>query len=113
MRGSLPHNSFGAYLDPLPSPQVFSTTGLEVVTQTRVEHLPETEKHKQKSINPLQDFLGAAQDHSQSRQAIEAPPKATPTPAAEGVRLTMQEYFTEPSDKNEYDGKRVCSMRGL
>lgn len=90
-------------------PQVFSTTGLEVVTQTRVEHLPETEKHKHKSINPLQDFLGAAQDHVQDTPTIEAPPKPTPIPdGKEGVQLTMQEYFTEPVDKSEYDGEWVC-----
>lgn len=94
-----------------PTPQVFSTAGLEVVTQTRVEHLPETEKHKHRSINPLQDFMGAAQDHTQNTPAIEAPPKTTPIPDAkdtEEVRLTMQEYFTEPVDKDVYDGERVC-----
>ena len=87
--------------------QVFSTTGLEIVTQTRVEHLPETEKHKQRSINPLQDFLGATEDHVQNVPAIEAPPKTQPTPSDTGIRLTMLEYFTEPSDKKEYDGEAV------
>ena len=89
----------------IPS-QVFDSMGLEVVTQTRVEHLPESERNKHHSINPLQDFLGAAQDHSVP--AVEATPKATPTPAkAKKVqpRLTMVEYFTAPKDKKEYDGK--------
>lgn len=88
--------------------QVFGSTGLEIVTQTRVEHLPETEKHKQRSINPLQDFLGAAQDHSAGVPAIEAPPKpTTPTAEAKPVpsHLTMEEYFTEPLNKENYDGE--------
>ncbi len=88
--------------------QVFGSTGLEIVTQTRVEHLPETEKHKQRSINPLQDFLGAAQDHSSGTPAIEAPPKST-TPTAEAKpipsHLTMEEYFTAPVNKEDYDGE--------
>jgi hypothetical protein len=79
-----------------------------------VEHLPETDKHKHKSINPLQDFLGAAQDHAQSMPAIEAPPTVTPLPDVQdtGVRLTMQEYFTEPQDKSKYDGKKGCAFYG-
>lgn len=87
---------------------MFGSTGLEIVTQTRVEHLPETEKHKQRSINPLQDFLGAAQDQSEGRPAIEAPPKpTTPTEKAKPMQplLTMEEYFTAPTNKDEYDGK--------
>ena len=71
-----------------------------------MEHLPETEKHKHRSINPLQDFLGAAQDHTQNTPAIEPPLKATPMPEAnDAARLTMQEYFTEPQDKDQYDGE--------
>lgn len=86
---------------------MFGSSGLEIVTNTRVEHLPEAEKHKQRSINPLQDFLGAAQDHADNvPPAIEAPPKATPSLSVEDKtsRLTMEEYFTEPVDKKEYDG---------
>ena len=80
------------------------------MTQTRVEHLPETEKHKQRSINPLQDFLGAAQDQAGTTPAIEAPPKpATPTTteAKSTIRpqLTMEEYFTKPTNKEDYDGE--------
>ena len=89
------------------------------MTNTRVEHLPETEKKKHKSINPLQDFLGAAHDHAQSNNlpAIEAPPTSSQSKstsedggAEEGgastkPRLSLEEYFTEPKDKSEYDGK--------
>ncbi len=88
------------------------------MTHTRVEHLPETDKKKHKSINPLQDFLGAAHDHAQSNNlpAIEAPPTSSQSKsdnsggAEEGgasnkPRLSLEEYFTEPKDKTEYDGK--------
>lgn len=88
------------------------------MTNTRVEHLPETEKKKHKRINPLQDFLGAAHDHAQSNNlpAIEAPPNSSPSGggsdggAEEGgasnkPHLSLEEYFTEPEDKTEYDGK--------
>ena len=70
-----------------------------------MEHLPETEKHKHKSINPLQDFLGAAQDHT---SAIEAPPSTPLTPSSPAVAqpgLTMEEYFTKPKKEEEYDGE--------
>lgn len=91
------------------------------MTNTRVEHLPETEKKKHKSINPLHDFLGAAHDHAQSNNfpAIE-PPNNTDGKEDEGgasikPRLSMEEYFTEPKDKKEYDGgcitiKRQCAQ---
>ena len=89
------------------------------MTNTRVEHLPETEKKKHKSINPLQDFLGAAHDHAQSNDlpAIEAPPTSSQNKSDGGgggtkeggasnkPRLSLEEYFTEPKDKTEYDGK--------
>ena len=88
------------------------------MTNTRVEHLPETEKKKHKSINPLHDFLGAAHDHAQNSNnlpAIEPPPSSADSATAGAVneggasskpRLSMEEYFTEPSDKSEYDGER-------
>ena len=84
------------------------------MTNTRVEHLPETEKKKHKSINPLQNFLGAAHDHAQSNDlpAIEAPPTSSPSGSADEEggasntpHLSIEEYFTEPKDKTEYDGK--------
>ena len=82
------------------------------MTNTRVEHLPETEKKKHKSINPLHDFLGAAHDHAQSNdfKAIEPSPNNNPNIEEEEggasikPRLSMEEYFTEPKDKREYDG---------
>jgi len=84
--------------------QVFSAVGLDIMTRTRVEHLPETDKHKHKSINPLQDFLGATQDHASSNNlAIEAPP--TITPAQTQPLNTLEEYFVKPSDEEEYDGE--------
>ncbi len=84
--------------------------GLDIQTRTRVEHLPETEKHKHKSINPLQDFLGATQDHASSANpAIEAPP--TNVVPAQTIPLhSMEEYFTEPQDKDEYDGKESDTL---
>lgn len=84
------------------------------MTNTRVEHLPETEKKKHKSINPLHDFLGAAHNHAQSNnfQAIEPSPNNTNEEDEEGgasikPHLSMEEYFTEPKDKREYDGECV------
>ena len=93
------------------------------MTNTRVEHLPETEKKKHKSINPLHDFLGAAHDHAQSNNnlpAIEPAPPNSANSAATGdggggagtdeggasnkPHLSLEEYFTEPRDKKEYDG---------
>lgn len=81
-----------------------------------MEHLPESEKHKQKSVNPLQDFLGAAQDHAASMPAImEAPPIETNSAQKEASettpRLTMEEYFTAPSDQDEYDGQYTYVLK--
>ena len=91
--------------------QVFSAVGLDIMTRTRVEHLPETDKHKHKSINPLQDFLGATQDHASSTNvAIEAPP--TVTLAQTKPLNTMEEYFTKPVDEEEYDGEKNEGRRG-
>ena len=92
--------------------QVFASTGLEIVTQTRVEHLPETEKSKQHSINPLQDFLGAAQDQAGATPSIEATPKTTTSTSASSMEepvqplLTLEEYFTKPFIKEDYDGEQ-------
>ena len=83
-----------------------------------MEHLPETEKHKQKSINPLQDFLGAAQDHVNNKPAIEGPDPSAAAASKSGAsktggekegkkvppRLTMEEYFTPPVNEKDYDG---------
>ena len=91
---------------------MFSASGLNIKTNTRVEHLPESEKRKQKSINPLQDFLGAAQDHAASMPAaVEAPPtepSSTQKEVSESTpalpKLTMEEYFTPPMNKEDHDG---------
>ena len=91
--------------------QVFSAVGLDIETRTRLEHLPETEIHKYKSISPLQDFLGVAQDLTPSSltPAVESLPQSTESPVVAKTLpcLSMEEYFTEPKDKDEYDGKRV------
>ncbi|XP_064392574.1 ankyrin repeat domain-containing protein 13B-like [Halichondria panicea] len=87
---------------------VITATGLNIKTNTRVEHLPESEKKKQKSVSPLQDFLGAAQTHASNLLAVEATP-TDHTPSTEearqstGPRLTLEQYFTEPNNKEEPD----------
>lgn len=86
--------------------------GLDIETRSRVEHLPEAEMHKFKSINPLQDFLGAAQDHTPSASipAIQDPAQSTESQVMSKKAvplLSMEEYFTPPEDKDEYDGKRT------
>ena len=93
------------------------------MTNTRVEHLPETERKKHKSVNPLHEFLGAAHDHAQSNNlsAIEAPPTTATTSSGDNSgskeeeeggasnkpRLSMEEYFVESKDKSEYDGEAI------
>ena len=99
------NNVFIARVSPLfHDVQVFSSAGLDIVTQSRVEHLPETEKHKHKSINPIQDFLGAAQDHASNTPTIETPPKTTPNSDTIKPVLKMEQYFTKPNNMEEYDG---------
>lgn len=92
------------------------------MTNTRVEHLPETEKKKHKSINPLQNFIGVAHDHAQSNNlpAIEPPPSSRSASGESSMtvegktsdkpRLSLEEYFSEPKDKSEYDGELVSQM---
>ncbi len=76
------------------------------MTRSRVEHLPETDKQKHTSINPLQDFLGAAQDHaSLNKPAIEAPPTSKSENVVVEPCMTMKEYFTKPKNEEEYDSK--------
>ena len=89
-----------------PFPQVFSAAGLNVKTDTRVEHLPESEKKKQKSFSPLQDFLGMAQNQASNTPAIEPPTSDSAHSEVSktvGPRLTMEQYFTEPNNKEEPD----------
>ncbi len=87
---------------------MFTATGLNIKTNTRVEHLPESEKKKQKSVSPLQDFMGAAQNHASNMPAVEATP-TDHTPSTEearqstGPKLTLEQYFTEPNNKEEPD----------
>jgi len=85
--------------------KVFAASGLDIVTKTRVEHLPEAEKHKHKSVNPLQDFLGGgddgipALDHAASISG-QPPPVEVSNLAP---RLSIAEYFRTPRDHKEYD----------
>ena len=93
---------------PIPTfTKVFSASGLDIVTKTRVEHLPEAEKHKHKSVNPLQDFLGGGQDGIPALDHAASiggqPPPAEVTDSA--PRLSMEEYFHPPEDPKEYDGR--------
>ena len=78
---------------------------MEILTRTRVEHLPEKDKHKQRSLNPFQDIFGTSPDQTDDKPP-EAPPKTTmPTPDT-NPQLSVEEYFTEPADREEYDGER-------
>jgi len=89
--------------------QVFTATGLNINTNTRVEHLPESEKKKQKSVSPLQDFLGAAQNQASNMPSIESPEAGSieECPHVLGPRLTMEQYFTQPNNTTEPDGEVV------
>jgi len=51
-----------------PTLQVFSASNVELVTKTRVEHLPEADKEKCKKNNktPIESFLGVAEEHSKT-----------------------------------------------
>ena len=72
-----------------------------------MEHLPEAEKHKHKSVNPLQDFLGGGQDGipalDHAANIGGQPPPAEVTDSA--PRLSMEEYFHPAEDPKEYDGR--------
>ncbi len=89
------------------------------MTRTRVEHLPETEKTKHKSVSPLQDFLGTSQDHPVNNlPALPSPvAESQHPPRDEGGRgdptqLSMEEYFSPPSNPKDYDGwLRDCKAR--
>ena len=87
--------------------QVFSASGLDIVTKTRVEHLPEAEKHKHKSVNPLQDLLGGGQDGipalDHAANIAGQPPPVEVSDSA--PQLSMEEYFRTPEDPKEYDGR--------
>lgn len=77
------------------------------MTKTRVEHLPEAEKHKHKSVNPLQDFLGGGQDGipalDHAATIAGQPPPVEVSDSA--PQLSMEEYFRTPEDPKEYDGR--------
>ncbi len=101
-------------------PQVFSAAGLDIVTSTRVEHLPEAEKSKHKGVSPLQDFLGTSQDHTaNSFPALPAPLAGQPGPTSQREeagtgggavpRLSMEEYFTPPTNPKDYDGQSAVA----
>ncbi|XP_019853015.1 PREDICTED: ankyrin repeat domain-containing protein 13B-like [Amphimedon queenslandica] len=89
--------------------KVFSASGLDIVTRTRVDHLPEEEKEKQKnaSASPLQDFLGMTQEEEGIEGSLPSAggllsgggattEETTPT-------LSLTEYFTPPGDPKKYD----------
>eukprot|EP00731_Ephydatia_muelleri_P023640 Em0015g1223a len=93
------------------SAKVFNASGLDIVTKTRMEHLPEAKRPSFKNTNPLQNLLGTSgEDGSTSihdfldvPQIEEAtPPPVISTVMAEGS-LSMHEYFQEPKDRSAYD----------
>ncbi|KAJ1168796.1 hypothetical protein NDU88_000709 [Pleurodeles waltl] len=75
--------------------KVYSASNVELVTKTRMEHLSDQDKSKNKgSKTPFQSFLGIAQQHSVQNGAS-LPQPATPTnPTA----ITPEEYFDENFD---------------
>ena len=58
--------------------------------------------------SPLQDFLGAAQDHinTSAQAAVAQPPPSnqTPPPSNQATpSLSMEEYFQSPRNPKDYD----------
>ena len=93
------------------SAKVFNATGLDIVTKTRMEHVPEAKRPSFKNTNPIQNLLGTHGDDGSTPihefldvpQIEEAmPPPITSTVMTEGS-LSMQEYFQEPKDHTAYD----------
>ena len=68
-----------------------------------------THTHTQRNTSsPFQNFLGAAEDHVRSTQAITASNNQTPSTESEATptcTLSMEEYFTPPKNSKDYDGK--------
>ena len=59
-------------------------------------------------FSPLQDFLGAAQDHidTSAQAAVAQPPPSnqTPPPSNQATpSLSMEEYFQSPRNPKDYD----------
>lgn len=114
---------------------MFSVTGLDIVTRTRVDHLPDDEKEKQKCTfsyflslshsnilfptaagsNPLQGLLGMSEEET-SETALPGGgllPGGTTVSESnstdDSVQLSMAEYFTSPKDPKKYDGKLITN----
>lgn len=91
--------------------KVFSASGLDLVTRTRVDHLPdsEKEKHKSASVNPLQGILAMPESSSETAPVPSTvrmlPGSTSVTEGSDDTKpqLSMSEYFTAPSNVKEYD----------
>jgi hypothetical protein len=100
--------------------KVFNVTGFNIITRTRVDHLPDDEKEKQKNAgnNPL-GILGISEEEM-STSELEVPSGGRPAAGRllpggssavegndpnKGQQLSLFEYFTPPSDPKKYDCK--------
>jgi hypothetical protein len=85
--------------------KVFSATGVEMVTRTRVEHLPEHLKKKATGsfTTPIHSLFGAAQNEISNLHPPSITQNTTPPPSPSTPQLTATEYFSPPNNPEDYD----------
>ncbi|XP_064620295.1 ankyrin repeat domain-containing protein 13D-like [Lineus longissimus] len=84
--------------------KVFSASNVELVTKTRTEHLTEQEKQKTKknNRNPLESFLGIAEQEEKAQAGAAANGEVT-TMANNPCSITPEEYFNPEVDLGKKD----------
>ncbi|WAR03571.1 AN13D-like protein [Mya arenaria] len=82
--------------------KVFSASNVELVTKTRMEHLPEADKEKCKKNNksPIESFLGVAEEHSKTQLAFNGDVTSS---SNNPCSITPEEYFDSSVDLGERD----------
>ncbi|KAH3886264.1 hypothetical protein DPMN_010266 [Dreissena polymorpha] len=81
--------------------KVFSASNVELITKTRVEHLPEADREKcRKNKTPIESFLGVAEEHSKTQGAFNGDISAQ---ANNPCSITPEEYFNCMIDLGDRD----------